>query len=41
MSLLSSIGGPRDLDALSTAELKQLAEEIRSFLIENVARRVG
>ena len=41
MSLLSSIGGPRDLDALSTAQLQELAEEIRAFLIENVARTGG
>ncbi|MBD8024090.1 1-deoxy-D-xylulose-5-phosphate synthase [Microbacterium gallinarum] len=41
MSLLSSIGGPRDLDALSTTELEQLAEEVRAFLIENVARTGG
>ena len=41
MSLLSSISHPRDLDALSLAELKALADEIRSFLIENVARSGG
>jgi 1-deoxy-D-xylulose-5-phosphate synthase len=41
MSLLSSISGPRDLDALSPAELEDLAREIRAFLIENVARTGG
>ncbi|HWM16629.1 MAG TPA: 1-deoxy-D-xylulose-5-phosphate synthase [Microbacterium sp.] len=41
MSLLSSITGPRDLDALSNAQLIELAEEIRTFLIENVSRTGG
>lgn len=41
MSLLSSITGPRDLDSLSVDELEQLAEEIRGFLVENVARTGG
>lgn len=41
MSLLSSIAGPRDLDALSTDQLEELAGEIRGFLIENVARTGG
>ncbi|MDE0545495.1 1-deoxy-D-xylulose-5-phosphate synthase [Microbacterium sp. C7(2022)] len=41
MSLLSSITGPRDLDAMSTAQLEQLAGEVREFLIENVARTGG
>jgi 1-deoxy-D-xylulose-5-phosphate synthase len=41
MSLLSSIAGPRDLDALSTDQLEQLADEIRGFLVENVARTGG
>ena len=41
MSLLSSITGPRDLDALSIDQLEQLAEEIRGFLVENVARTGG
>ncbi|MGL4255358.1 1-deoxy-D-xylulose-5-phosphate synthase [Microbacterium sp.] len=41
MSLLSSITGPRDLDALSTEQLEELAEEVRGFLIENVARTGG
>ncbi len=41
MSLLSSITGPRDLDALSIDQLEQLAAEIRGFLVENVARTGG
>ncbi len=41
MSLLESIHGPRDLDGLSAPQLKQLAQEIRDFLIENVARTGG
>jgi len=41
MSLLSSITGPRDLDALSIDQLEQLADEIRGFLVENVARTGG
>jgi 1-deoxy-D-xylulose-5-phosphate synthase len=41
MSLLSSITGPRDLDALSLDQLEQLADEIRGFLVENVARTGG
>lgn len=41
MSLLESIHGPRDLDDLSVPQLKQLAQEIRDFLIENVARTGG
>jgi len=41
MSLLSSISGPRDLDALTTAQLKELAAEIRMFLISEVARSGG
>ncbi len=41
MSLLSSISGPRDLDALSLEQLEQLAAEIRAFLIENVSRTGG
>ena len=41
MSLLASITGPRDLDSLSTEQLEQLAQEIRDFLVENVARTGG
>lgn len=41
MALLPSITGPRDLDALSTEQLQELAAEIRAFLIENVSRTGG
>ena len=41
MTLLESIGGPRDLDGLTPAQLEQLAAEIREFLIANVARTGG
>lgn len=41
MSFLSSITGPRDLDALSLDQLEQLADEIRGFLVENVSRTGG
>lgn len=41
MTILSSLTGPRDLDALSVTELEQLSSEIRQFLIENVARTGG
>lgn len=41
MSLLSSITGPRDLDGLSIDQLEQLADEVRGFLVENVARTGG
>ena len=41
MSILEQITGPRDLDRLSKAELVELAAEIRSFLIREVARTGG
>ncbi|QCQ15945.1 1-deoxy-D-xylulose-5-phosphate synthase [Microbacterium sp. RG1] len=41
MSLLSDVTQPSDLRALSTAQLEELAGEIRAFLIENVARTGG
>lgn len=41
MSLLASITGPRDLDALGPDQLEQLAQEVREFLIQNVARTGG
>ena len=41
MSILENIRGPRDLKALSEAELGELAEEIREFLIHAVARTGG
>ncbi|MGW2594354.1 1-deoxy-D-xylulose-5-phosphate synthase [Streptomyces sp. NPDC001515] len=41
MSLLPSIRGPHDLKALSGAQLDELAEDIRTFLIRAVARTGG
>ncbi|WEK14368.1 MAG: 1-deoxy-D-xylulose-5-phosphate synthase [Candidatus Microbacterium phytovorans] len=41
MSLLASIIGPRDLDALSADDLRALAQEIREFLVANVSRTGG
>ena len=41
MALLPGIHGPRDLDGLTPDQLRQLAAEIRSFLVENVARTGG
>jgi len=41
VAILPGITGPRDLDALSTEQLTELADEIRAFLIENVARTGG
>ncbi|MFP7760555.1 1-deoxy-D-xylulose-5-phosphate synthase [Marisediminicola sp. LYQ134] len=41
MSLLENIRGPRDLDGLSTAELVELAAEIRAFLISAVSKTGG
>lgn len=41
MSILETIAGPRDLRALSKAQMVQLAEEIRAFLITNVSRTGG
>jgi 1-deoxy-D-xylulose-5-phosphate synthase len=41
MSLLESIKGPRDLDALSDKELVSLCAEIRAFLVKSVAKTGG
>jgi 1-deoxy-D-xylulose-5-phosphate synthase len=41
VSLLSRISGPEDLRGLSGDQLKQLAKEIRSFLISSVSRTGG
>lgn len=41
MSLLQTITEPRDLQGLTMVEMRQLAEEIRTFLIDNVARTGG
>ncbi|RRJ88837.1 1-deoxy-D-xylulose-5-phosphate synthase [Gulosibacter macacae] len=39
--ILSTIGEPADLRKLSSEEMRQLAAEIRSFLVENVSRTGG
>lgn len=41
MSILEQIRGPRDLDRLSRAEVRELASEIRAFLIREVSRTGG
>ncbi|MGW0695561.1 1-deoxy-D-xylulose-5-phosphate synthase [Streptomyces sp. NPDC002738] len=41
MTILETIRGPHDLKALSGPELGELAEDIRKFLIEAVARTGG
>jgi 1-deoxy-D-xylulose-5-phosphate synthase len=41
MSLLQSIHGPRDLDALTREQLVTLASEIRQFLISEVSKTGG
>ncbi len=41
MSLLQTITGPRDLDALSQEQLAELADDVREFLIQNVSRTGG
>ncbi|WP_395242981.1 1-deoxy-D-xylulose-5-phosphate synthase [Agromyces sp. MMS24-K17] len=41
MTLLETISGPRDLDALTREQLDQLAEEIREYLVRNVAKTGG
>lgn len=41
MTFLENIKGPRDLDALSMADLATLSAEIRSFLVSSVAKTGG
>ena len=41
MPLLDEINGPEDLRDLTTEQLRQLAEEIRAFLVTNVSRTGG
>lgn len=41
MGLLENIEGPRDLDALTPAELLDLAQEIRDFLVNEVSQTGG
>ena len=38
MSLLEGIAGPQDLRDLDDAQLRELAEEIRTFLVTEVSR---
>ncbi|MFF8946791.1 1-deoxy-D-xylulose-5-phosphate synthase [Streptomyces sp. NPDC014864] len=41
MTILETVRGPRDLKALSEAELAELSDEIREFLVHAVARTGG
>ncbi|BFV56871.1 1-deoxy-D-xylulose-5-phosphate synthase [Kitasatospora sp. CMC57] len=41
MALLTRIRGPRDLDRLTPAQLAALADEIRTFLVEEVSKTGG
>ncbi|MFF9768138.1 1-deoxy-D-xylulose-5-phosphate synthase [Streptomyces sp. NPDC014636] len=41
MTILETIRGPRDLKALSEAELGELSEDIREFLVQAVTRTGG
>jgi 1-deoxy-D-xylulose-5-phosphate synthase len=41
MGLLSSVRGPRDLDALTQDQVDELAAEIRAYLVSNVAKTGG
>jgi 1-deoxy-D-xylulose-5-phosphate synthase len=41
MSILETISGPRDLDGLSSAQLTQLAGEVRRFLVTEVSKTGG
>lgn len=41
MAVLPTITSPRDLDALDVDQLRELADEIRTFLVENVSRTGG
>lgn len=41
MTLLETITGPRDLDALSQADVERLAQELREYLVLNVAKTGG
>lgn len=38
MTLLQSIRGPHDLKALNASQLGELADDIRTFLVQAVAR---
>ena len=40
-SLLKNINSPADLRRMSTAQLRPLADELRSFVLESVAKTGG
>ena len=41
MTVLESIGGPRDLDNLTASELSELADDVRRFLVAEVSKTGG
>ena len=41
MTLLETISGPRDLDALSPEQVEQLCREVREYLVESVSKTGG
>src|SRR5215204_7214983 len=41
MTLLETISGPRDLDALGPEQIEQLAREIREYLVASVSKTGG
>ncbi|MEU2560496.1 1-deoxy-D-xylulose-5-phosphate synthase [Streptomyces longispororuber] len=41
MTILETVRGPRDLKALTESDLRQLADEVREFLVSAVARTGG
>jgi 1-deoxy-D-xylulose-5-phosphate synthase len=41
MTLLETISGPRDLDALSHEQVEQLCREVREYLVESVSKTGG
>src|SRR5215467_4284791 len=41
MTVLDGVRGPRDLRRLTVPQLAELAQEIRSFLVESIARTGG
>ena len=41
MTVFERISGPRDLDALTTAELETLCAELREYLVQSVAKTGG
>ncbi len=41
MTILETITSPRDLDGLSDVQLRELADEIREFLVREVSHTGG